>query len=156
MILPQLWIIILVSVLLEFSFYVWKVFARLMLYGPTIVLPTRTTRHSWAIAESMQHEPLLAYTTCLYMLFSYTQNADYADSADETTLRDYTRLRPACQRLREQSYKISSIISHTLKTRCSYEISFAYGERNLETYTNLHKVESAMVISRLGLQGQGC
>ena len=43
-----------------------------------------------------------------------------------------------------------------LKKTLLVEISFAYGERKLETYINLHKVESAMVISRLGLQGQGC
>ena len=41
----------------------------------------------------MQHEPLLLYTTCLYMLLSYTQHAEHADYADETILRDYAKLR---------------------------------------------------------------
>ena len=58
-----------------------------------IVLPTRTTWHSWAIEESMQHGLLPLYTTCLYMLSSYTQHTDYADYADETSLRDYAKPR---------------------------------------------------------------
>ena len=80
-----------------------------------IALPTRTTRHSWAIDNSMQHEPLLAHKT--YQL-RRLRGRDYYRCLRETT----PQLLPAGKRLREHSCSFTSITALThLKKRCSYE-----------------------------------
>ena len=81
-----------VDCLRELRRWLFSVQSRLREHTFTILLPTRTTRHSWAIQESMQQKPVLVYTNCLYML-SCKQPKDYADYADETIRRDYAKLR---------------------------------------------------------------
>ena len=75
---------------------------RLREHTLAILLPTQTTRHSWAIDNSMQHEPLLL-----------TKHTNYADYADETMVGAYAKLRPAGKSLREHSCRSTSIIALT-------------------------------------------
>ena len=67
----------------------------------------------------MQHEPVLVYTNCLYMLLSYTQHTSYADYADETIVRDYAKPRRnyAVQARGYASNLIEPVPSYPLHTK---------------------------------------